>query len=112
MCFCDLNSKVEGDGKHDIGQIWDECRQLQGCERSKHWLLLFFFPKLVNHIPHGFASNHFMFIVVISVRLLSMNLYWKVEDSFVFMASYNFCKFFVTTIWHGVLSRTEKTEPN
>ena len=41
-----------------------------------------------------------------------MNLYWKVEDSFVFMASNNFCKFFVKTIWHGVLSRTEKTEPN
>lgn len=39
--------KIKGDGKFRVGSIWDECRQLQSCERSQHRFILHLFSAVV-----------------------------------------------------------------
>lgn len=41
-----MSSEAERYGQLFIGPLWDECRQLQNCQRSKHWFLFRFVPTL------------------------------------------------------------------
>ncbi|GMN67192.1 hypothetical protein TIFTF001_036255 [Ficus carica] len=45
--YSEIYREAERNGQLFAGSLWDERRQLQSCQRSKHWLLLYFVPAII-----------------------------------------------------------------